>query len=296
MDQLKKNLALGFFFVVVPLVLLWAWWPKEQDVLPANNGFEDYLSAARLAGDARGRVSAFAVGGTYLTHPDNAEAWKLAQRGLTKTTRLPLARLEADPKLANDYFQGLFYLSMGVERVVVHEFRSLGHTNEARALLLDGLRMAHEAYRGGLVGHMNGASGMEIRFLRPARDMVGAGDAQCAREILKTLSALDEKAESPAVIWGRQAMFASRTNVWQLVTPDAIYHSVRTDLKPVKANFFGTINGAASFRREILVDAAARLHQLETGKRPASFADLVPKYLKTVPKDPETGKELSYTF
>lgn len=296
MDQLKKNLGIGFFFVLVPLGLLWAWWPKEKEALPADNGFEDFLTAARLVADARTSLAPFAAGGSFLSRAENAEAWKLAQRGLAKTTRLPLARLEEDPRLVSDYFRGLLYLSFGIEQVIQHEFRSLGHTNEARALLLDALRLAHEPYRGGMAAHMANAANIESRFLRHANDMLVKADATSAREICKTLAALDEKMETPATMWGRQAMFASRTNIWQLVTPDAIYHSVRTDLKPVKEGFFRTMNGSARQRRKILVDAAARLHELEVGKRPASFADLVPKYLKAAPKDPETGKELNYTF
>ena len=46
-------------------------------------------------------------------------------------------------------------------------------------------------------------------------------------------------------------------------------------------------------RRQLAITAAARAYELEKGKQPKSAADLVPEYLKAVPKDPATGNAMT---
>jgi len=48
--------------------------------------------------------------------------------------------------------------------------------------------------------------------------------------------------------------------------------------------------------RQLSVIFAARLFEIENGRRPQSFSDLVPAYLKTVPVDPKTGKEIPFSM
>ena len=44
--------------------------------------------------------------------------------------------------------------------------------------------------------------------------------------------------------------------------------------------------------KSIMIDIAARAYELEKGQRPKSVAELVPDYLKAVPKDPLTGTNM----
>jgi hypothetical protein len=45
--------------------------------------------------------------------------------------------------------------------------------------------------------------------------------------------------------------------------------------------------------RRLMIDFASRAYELDKGHRPASAAELVPEYLKAVPKSPSTGKNLN---
>jgi competence protein ComGC len=47
--------------------------------------------------------------------------------------------------------------------------------------------------------------------------------------------------------------------------------------------------------RQLLVALAARAYELDKGRRPASLTELVPDYLKAVPKDPASGTNLILT-
>ena len=42
-----------------------------------------------------------------------------------------------------------------------------------------------------------------------------------------------------------------------------------------------------------LIDLAARALELEKDRRPQSAKELVPEYLKAIPKDPATGADLT---
>lgn len=297
MDQLKKNLTVGFIAIVIPLLLLWAWWPKEKEALPADNGFEDFLAAGRIIAPTPGMPRSVMSGiRPFVSDPTNAEAMKLLQRGLKKNSRLPLYALADDFAMANEYFRGALALGKGLRIEVLYQWQTLHNTNEVRRLLVDLLRFGHEAYRGGLFGHARESSLIEQDVGTWLRSLLPDADVAACREIVQVLSELDAKADSPAKMWQRDVVFKGRTNVWQIVVPDGIYHSVRPDFKKQKEEFMKFTITAAQVRKKSLVDYASRLHELEMGKRPGGFRDLVPKYLKAVPKDPETGKDLSYTF
>jgi hypothetical protein len=45
--------------------------------------------------------------------------------------------------------------------------------------------------------------------------------------------------------------------------------------------------------RQLMIDLASRAFELEKGHRPASNTDLVPEYLRSVPKSSLAGKTLS---
>ncbi|HYV30078.1 MAG TPA: hypothetical protein VEO53_03045 [Candidatus Binatia bacterium] len=52
------------------------------------------------------------------------------------------------------------------------------------------------------------------------------------------------------------------------------------------------MSAAQATRRKLLLKLAARGYELETGNRPASTLELVPSFLRAVPKDPESGTNL----
>jgi len=45
--------------------------------------------------------------------------------------------------------------------------------------------------------------------------------------------------------------------------------------------------------KRLLIDLAVRAHELERGRPPKSWNELVPDFLESVPVDPETGVKLT---
>jgi hypothetical protein len=54
------------------------------------------------------------------------------------------------------------------------------------------------------------------------------------------------------------------------------------------------INVVSQLTRKHIITLAARAFELEHNAKPKTVADLVPTYLKAVPIDPFTGKDMTY--
>ena len=75
-----------------------------------------------------------------------------------------------------------------------------------------------------------------------------------------------------------------------------IHPTMRKNFREVRDNFTSKVNALQVARRSALVEAAARLFELEKGRRPTGYADLVPAYLPAAPLDPTTGKPIAHPF
>lgn len=67
-------------------------------------------------------------------------------------------------------------------------------------------------------------------------------------------------------------------------------------LNPFRQNdqsFTAKVLGTDRRRRQLMLNLASRAYELEHGKRPLRVEELVPSYLRAVPKDPETGTNLA---
>ena len=65
-------------------------------------------------------------------------------------------------------------------------------------------------------------------------------------------------------------------------------------MEPALAGADRKANANTLHRRALLAKYAARAYELEKGKRPESWNDLVPVYLKAIPKDPSSGANLNF--
>ena len=54
------------------------------------------------------------------------------------------------------------------------------------------------------------------------------------------------------------------------------------------------VNARQIRERVLLIKLASRAYELETGRPPKNPADLVPTYLKAIPRNPSTGTNMSY--
>ena len=109
-------------------------------------------------------------------------------------------------------------------------------------------------------------------------------DAAQNRRIAKVLEELDARREP----WGEFLRHSVRYEV------RAEFKSIFSlDSWQLRQRFKARFYQAERQRRQAMLDFAARAFELEAGEKPVSVTNLVPAYLKTIPRDPVTGTNLT---
>jgi hypothetical protein len=110
-------------------------------------------------------------------------------------------------------------------------------------------------------------------------------DAMQSRRVATTLELVDAQRQPWSEFSRREFTYTWLAELPALFSPES-----RKAEKHLKTKFYK----AEKLRRQTMTDFAARAYELDKGKPPASFADLVPDYLKAIPKDPLTGTNMVY--
>lgn len=266
--------------------------------MPNPNGFDDFVKAGQLIASYNSSVSTSnQVGYADTTSRDglatliasNQAALNLISEGLSRECR---ERVEYStdystalmPELAS--FKGLAWLLYGAGRLAVME----GRTNDAINFQLEGIRLGQEISRGGvMISKLVGIADENIASTPLSNLAASTTDAPRCREIAATLESVDEHEEPPAQtleqerLWSRKT-YGLRGQLEMLLT----YKSQNK----IKDSFIAKVQRTQRQRRRIIINFAERAYELDKGKLPQTAQDLVPEYLKALPKDPATGKDL----
>lgn len=300
----KGRIVLWLATVGVPLLLLVAWWPsgepKSRPALPNPNGYDVFLKAS----------AQFSASWTNWTSTSlrSLPITDLRDLVLTNMAALDLVRegLGQGCHTHVDYDAGF----IGRMNASLGSIKRLGVTLTAEGLLaeleskpavalrsyLDSLRFGQESSRGGLiierlVGIANEQIGLD--HLRPLILVLNAEECRaCLTELLNLDGRHDPSAVNVASEdeWIRQtADLGQRFTLWTQPT-------MWKEMRETRAKFAGRLDRHQADRRRAIVEAAARLFELEKGRRPTGYADLVPAYLPAAPLDPTTGKEIAHPF
>jgi hypothetical protein len=274
--------------IIITYVFMGSSTPPPQP-LPNPNGYDDFVKAGQLV-----KNNAISDYGT-LNRQDlaslvatNAEALKLVRLGLTRKCREPVEySTNYNTKLMSDLasFKRLAYLCAAGGRL--EELN--GHPDDAADTYLDGIRFSQELSRGGFITSILVCIADERIETTPLQWLPNSLNAAKCREVAAALESIDagEEPLSNAIeqerVWHRK-MYGIQGQIEKLVNFRAHQKSMDRVVARVQANQLR--------RRTMMLEFAARAYELEKGKPPQSPADLVPDYLKAVPKDPVTGKDL----
>jgi hypothetical protein len=260
--------------------------------LPNPNGYDDFVKAGQM-------VTTTAAGKTDYTNmtrdelaalvATNAEALKLLRVGLTRECEKP-------PDYSTNYNATNILVSMSFRELAwmlcaegyLAELK--GNPDNAADIYLDGIRFGQKQSCGGeLISRLIGIACEEIDSRPLMRFAKGGLDTTKCREVAKALQKIDAD-EEPIVntleqenLWRRKTL-GLRGEIADLV----MYKS----MNQMKNSAVAMYERNQMSRRRMMLEFAARAYELEKGKRPQNAADLVPDYLKAIPKDPATGKEL----
>ncbi len=291
----KKLLLAAALVLLVTLGLLVLVIPKEESEspVPTPNGYDDFLKAATLLtpnppdwqsrkGEEQHQVL------KRLIATDQA-AIEAVKAGLTKECRMtPWEMNPTNSSHLNDLSKtkALAKIFEAASRLALIE----GRTNEAAALAIDCIRFGSESVRGGVL--IDGLVGIAIRSigLNSLKVATEGTDLEGSRRALSALDEVASGSESAEEIlkrerqWARLGRFGPAGILTQIVQP----FLSRQALGSGRQKFIKLETDLQRMR----IHLAARAYQLDHGKPPGAARDLVPQYLKSVPLDPATAREL----
>jgi cytochrome c-type biogenesis protein CcmE len=261
--------------------------------LPQPNGYVGLVQAGGMISQESWDYEAFDEAQLREIVSANAEALSLARASLSHECRVPVQY--SPPYYDKTHLSELAGLKRLAQAFVVEgrfaeKQRSFG---DAAGSYLDLIRLGHNSARGGIL--IDGLVGLAIENMGVAglQKIIGQLDAKSCREAAATLEALDAQRQSWTDIlqqehaWSRRAYPGIKYRLGGLV--------MSSSLKKAEQQAGQKFKGQERKTRQVIIDLAARACELEKGRRPASLTDLVPNYLRTIPQDPLTGKDMVYS-
>ncbi|HXF10897.1 MAG TPA: hypothetical protein VN625_08940 [Desulfuromonadaceae bacterium] len=285
---------MGGFIVAFPFTLLLLFLlfleggsaPKPPR-MPAQNGYDDLLDAGKKVQwndytelDQKG-LQGFVEA--------NANALQLARDGFQKESRVPV-----------QYSQN--YLTNHIEdftftKRLAHAFAAEGRlaemegrTNDAANAYLDIVRLGNDSVRGGML--IDELVGIAIESMGVARleKLVPSLDRHVSEGAASTLEAIDLQAQTIDDVMKQENVFFHA--IYQGWRYDLLRRQSRKSIEPAIQKAKEKANAETKKRRQLTLDLAVHAYEVDKGRLPASAVDLVPDYLKAVPKDPATDAEM----
>jgi hypothetical protein len=173
-----------------------------------------------------------------------------------------------------------------------------GRTNDALRIYLEVARFGHQVGRGGYLSDQLVAIACQSRGTSALQLLVKSLDVRQCRAGIQELTVQEEKRETPDEIMQREKDWSVHT--FGFMKRLGVVIQTRS-LEPFtfKKSNQQLDTRDKNIRRQtslVVIALATRAYELENGKPPASVADLVPAYLKTIPQDPFAGTDMIYTF
>ena len=299
MTTKTRNRLLAIIIVAFPFVLFSFFLfsrvvevPPRPPALPNPNGYDNFLRAGSEVAENTGDFDTMNVAQLRELAGKNAAALAEARAGLSNQCLVPVQYTESYASNHLNDLAGMKRLAQAftAEGMLVE---MEGRTNDAIQSFVDTIRLGGETMRGGVL--IDGLVGIAIDAMGTAhlQTLVPHLNANTCRETEATLESLE--ASSPT--WNE---VIQQENDWSHAT----FRGWRYDLMRLESGKSASAAIASSKRKfdareqkrqQLIIALAARAYQLEKGHPPASAADLVPDYLKAVPKDPVTGTNLIYS-
>jgi hypothetical protein len=290
MARIMRKVIIGFgataaLLIIVGLIVTLKDSDPASAPTPNPNGYDDFVKAAGMikpSGPARKLPSAEDLSKTVA---DNAEALQLARTGLTHQCRVPLDTMVSTDRNRTEALGGF----QALEVAFVMEGKSSETENrpaDAAQSYLAITRLGQEITRGGVVIDALVGSTIEGSGLSRLEQVALRLRAEQCREVSTALEDADLKRESVDNITHQEKVWARHKFGWRYYMHPIVIAQAR--------HRASAITEQSDRTRKLMIRLAARAFELEHGAKPRSINDLVPNYLKTVPKDAFTGKDMTY--
>jgi hypothetical protein len=257
--------------------------------LPVQNGYADLVRAGGMVSMDGGNYPTATAAQLRQIVAANAPALILAKSALSNECRVTVTFTEAwsekhFPELAS--IKRLAQAMAAEGKLAEQE----GRDQDALASYLEVVRLGSQADRGGVIIDELVGIAVESLGLAELQKLTGRLDAKAARAAAASLADLDSQDQTWNEVlrqednWSRRTFTGLRYGWQRWLTRGQMQKSFQQAEQKLK--IFRTKN------RQLQLALAARAYTLDQGHAPADVADLVPDYLKAVPQDPLTGKDM----
>jgi hypothetical protein len=297
--KLLKPVAVFGLVVIVALLGARILLPKppEPPPLPQPNGYDDFAKAGQMLSGEPRPYRQLTLAELQQLVSSNATAMQLVRQGLTKECRLPL-------KYSLDYvsnrveevmsFRGISDTMLAEGRLAVLENRP----EDAAWVFVEAIHFGCEISRGGVALDRLLGSACEIAAGEELKRVIPVLQAGSSHHVLSNLEAIIASKEPLDEVVRREALWSRRAHGWRGWI-DRFSEAVTTrSPRPLTGQvdlWGGMVHSRELELRRVMITVAAHAYELEKGQPPKTVADLVPAYLKAIPKDPVTGANLVYT-
>jgi hypothetical protein len=280
-------LVLSGFIISESMALL----PPIQP-LPNPNGYDDLVKAGEMVSTNSWNYDSSNLEQLRETTAANAEALALARAGLSNECLVPVPFSQADIENHTSDLADLKRLAQALAaegKLAEMENRP----DDAAKSYLDTIHLANESARGGVL--IDELVGMAIEAIGTShlQKIADHPDAKSCRETATALEALDSQKQTWNEVmqqehtWSRRAFTGIRYEIIRLMGDKPLKKAFQKAGQKFQEQQMKT--------RRLIIDLAAHAYELDKGKPPASVADLVPDYLKTIPQNPFTGTNMVYS-
>ena len=306
---MAKNIQFAMFLLmaanlaIVAVVFLGGGGEPPFVPMPNPNGYDTFRKAAQLL-PSRSMPLVTCTRGVQFSSPplipppsiglsEDSEVVRLVRAGLLQECRVPIGFSRSYG--SNAWNEASKCMELSPELQVSGMAAELDHrTNSALHFYLYAVGVARQCRHGGLMEHQLTGLANESFGLGDLKQIVSGLDREQCRNAAKELSELGGEPESVAVILARESNWKDRVyghgfkRRLAAMVANRSLDPVKNDREQLEAETKRVARDAAL----ILLDLAAREYHLEKGVPPGSAADLVPGYLKAVPRDLFTGTNL----
>ncbi len=265
--------------------------PPVAKTFPDPNGYTALIEATKLLPSGVTGFDKLDQANLALLVEGSSNALRLARVGLSQECRQPI---QFSTTYINTHMsevagiKALAFAFAAKSRLAEVENRPA----DAARSCLSGIQLGIQSARGGLLIDQMIGTATEAIASRNLKKLISRLNAQSCRETVDALEKLNRERES------FQSILKTEHD-WQQKYPASFRERISAflssrSLKPALTKAEKRFNEQQTETRRMLIDLAARAYQLEKGAPPKTVADLVPEYLKAIPKDPSTGTNMVY--
>ncbi|MBI4663098.1 MAG: hypothetical protein HY735_30185 [Verrucomicrobia bacterium] len=268
--------------------------------LPTPNGYDDFLKAGQLLAGPQNELSNTNAETLRPLVEQNRTALGLVRAGLGRECQVPLEFstnfLASHMNVLGD-FKHLARLLVA-EGVLAEADRNLG---DAARTYLDLIRFGRAIAQGGLAIDTLVAEAIQALGVKNFCQISGRLNPAEISGVIEALEEIDRRSETfEQILLREQAYFRKTYGWWYATAPRVLTRiaSLRTGVdqtRQTEQTVERTFLRRKARLRLLIVHLALQSYKAELACYPNKLSELIPKYLRALPKDPFGGEDLVYS-